>query len=238
LRRIFTVCLTVYVVLFVAGCMTKKGLIRDHFRNLEGKEHLTVVILGNAFFEPRWQADTNSFLRDYLKREFRDLTDAEVSIINSSLPEDTFADVRRRVDMDIISYRPDLVIMMLGLFDSNRLGLSETTFREQLKELYGILAEHDIFVVVLTTIGFRDAVMLVDDRISRLREFNEMIMWEAGHQGFPVIDIGNRIDHLRETNPDEYQSLFKDQILLNEKGYEYIFSYVMKQFRDAYRLSE
>ncbi len=227
--------LLVILVTFFSGCAANRKMINERFRDLEGKEHLTVIMLGNAFYEPRWEAGTASFMRGYMKSLLGEVTNSDVSVLNASLPEDTFADIMRRVDMDIISYRPDIVFMMVGLFDSNRRGLSETTFREQVKELFSVFNKYGVFVVVLTSIGYRDAYYIADERILRLKEFNEMIVWEAGLHQLPVIDVFGYVERLRQTDHAEYQTLFKDQILLNDKGYDYVLSYVKNNITKAYR---
>lgn len=225
--------MTVFV--FAGGCAVNKRLIHDHLRNLQGKDHLSVVVIGNSFFENRWQTGHDSFLRSYIKRELTGLFDTDISVINSSRPEDTFSDVKRRIQADIVSYRPDIVFLMIGLFDSNRAGLSEETFKDQARDMFEYLAKNNIFVVVMTPVAYRDAVQLVNDKIQRLKMFNEIITFEAGHQNFPVIDVFGYVDRLRETSPNDYKALFQDQIILSDKGCEYVMSYVFKYFDSAFQ---
>jgi len=235
MRRYLTAYLAFsFFILSLCSCAQRR-LIRDRFRNLEGKEEIVVILIGNSFYETRWKAETDSYLRNYLKRELGRIFSGRLSIINSSRPDDTVHSLRLRVQADVLSYRPDLVFLMIGLFDSNTTAMSTTTYREQIKELFGILRKHDIFVIVLSAVGFKDATSIYDSRMERLGEFNEVTAWEAGHHGFPVIDVAEYVERLRLTDTEEYQSLFKDNMRLNEKGQKFVIDYVMKNLNKAYR---
>jgi len=234
MRRYITACLFLsFLVLFFSSCAQRR-LIRERFRNLEGKEEIVVVIIGNSFYETRWKAETDSYLRNYLKQELGRIFTGRLSIINSSRPDDTVHSLRLRVQADVLSYRPDLVFLMIGLFDSNTTAMSTTTYREQIKELFGVLKKHDVFVIVLSAVGFRDATSIYDSRMERLEEFNEVTVWEAGHHGFPVIDVAGYVERLRLTDTEEYQSLFKDNMRLNEKGQKFVIDYVVRNLNKAY----
>ncbi len=229
----FMTCLALSFFIVFSSCMTRKRLIREKFRSLEGKEDVTVVIMGNSLYGIRWLSETNSVQGNFLKKELNDIIDSRISIINTSLPDDTVSSAKRRVQADILSYRPDIVLLMLGFMDANRAGLSKVTYREQLKELYGILKKHDVFVIVLTTTGLRDTNTAYDSRVERLAEFNEITIWEAGHHNFPVIDVATYMDRMRISANDKYRSMFGNDFILNDKGQEYIMAYVIKLIRKA-----
>ena len=69
--------------------------------------------------------------------------------------------------------------------------------------------------------------------VSLEKEFNEIIIWEAGLHRFPLIDVAQYMENLRITGPDEYASMFQDEYFFNDKGQEYIASYVMKRIKKA-----
>lgn len=236
MKQHFITYFALFIFTVLLSCMTKQRLIREKFRSLNEKEHVSVVLLGNSLSGRRWLSETNSVQGNYLKEHLGELLgSSKISIINSSTPDDTFNSTKRRVQEDVLSYRPDIVILMIGLLDSYLPGLSDDTFRMQVKDLFDILHKHNTFVIVLTAVGFRDVMPGYDSRLDRLSQFNEIIIWEAGSHNFPVIDAGGYLDRLRIWNPKEYRSMFLDEFLLNEKGQEYIMEYVIKHLNKAYK---
>lgn len=235
MKRYLIVLFAAALLVVSSGCTSNRRLIGDRLRAVEGNEKFTVVLIGNSFYETQWRAMTDSHIRQFLKRELSTFIDADISVINSSRAEDAVSDIMRRIQPDVLSFRPSIVLLMIGQFDSNRAGLTEETYREQVKNLFAYCVEHDLFPIVLTPVAYRDAVQMRNELVERLKMFNEITMFEAGHHGFPVIDTFAYVDHLRETNPEEYRSLFKDQIVFSDKGCDYVLSYVVKKMRASYK---
>jgi len=71
--------------------------------------------------------------------------------------------------------------------------------------------------------------------MERLKKYNEIILWEAGHHEFAVIDVGEYFERLRVSNFDEYYTLFLNELMLNQKGKEYVFDYVFDYIDKAYK---
>ena len=116
---------------------------------------------------------------------------------------------------------------------SNRTIKSYNQMDEKLIE--SLLKEYETFVIVLTSPGVRDMKIGYDSDMDRLNEFNTLIIWEAGHHDFPVIDVGGYMKRLLESDPEEYRSMFRNEMILNDKGHNYIMTYVMKHLRKAYK---
>jgi len=232
-RHIVTAVLAA-VLIMAAGCAARHDIIRRKLRALEGKEEVSVVLVGHAFFASRWMEATNSDQSRFLKRELGGLLGGTISIINTSEPADTVNKVRLRVQSDILSFRPDIVILNLGLFDSMLPAMTEETYRQQLRDLFGILKKNGLFVVVVSSTGYRDILDEYDTRVLRLKAFNEILLWEAGHHEFPVITVGEDFDRLRINNLERYRAMFSDEYLLSDTGRDYVVSEIIRHFKKAF----
>ena len=231
-KHLITLLLLAFFVLCFS-CVTTNKLIRNKLQSLGGREDISVVLCGNPFFGDKWKADTVLSHSGYFSYELEKLLESRISLINSSLPADTFLDTKKRAQVDILSFRPDIVFIMLGFVEANLMSISETTFRAHVKELFDILQENKTFTIVLTASGQREDISRNEMRTDRLNRFNEIILWEAGNHNFPVLDVAEYMERLRTTALEEYNSLFMDEYQYNEKGQKYIVDYILKRLRRA-----
>ncbi|HUT63032.1 MAG TPA: SGNH/GDSL hydrolase family protein [Anaerolineae bacterium] len=232
-------CTALFLVFFCVSlsCTLTNKFISEKLQSLEGKEEITVVLFGTAFSDERWLAETGLTYGKYLKQELETLLESRISMINSSVPNITFSSARTRIQEDVLSFRPDIVFLKLGTVDAVLTPIDKETFRINVKELLDIFQNNKIFVIMSTATGFRDFDPVYDIRLDRLKEFNEIIIWEAGLHRFPVIDVAQYMENLRITGPDEYASMFQDEYFFNDKGQEYIASYVMNRIKKAFKKS-
>ncbi len=236
MRRYLSIIIVSAIVLTLfLSCSTNRQIINRKFTNLEGKESITVVVVGNAFFESKWVSETSSDFNRYLRSHLEDIFGVPVSLINASYPEDTFMTFKRRIESDVLSYRPDIVFFMLGLVDSNQTELTNIYFRDQVRMLFGDFKEHGTDVIVLTSIGNRSALSPYDPGIQRLMQFNEIILFEAGHHDFAVVDSAEHFERLRVSDPERYYTFFNNELMLNQAGKEYVFDNVFQYIRKAYK---
>ncbi len=231
-RHIAAVALAAIVVL-QTGCAARYDVIRRELNNLAGKENVNVVLVGHAFFSTRWLQETNTPYIQLLKTELSDMLDTTISVVNTSMPGDTVNNVLRRAQQDILSYRPDIVIINLGLFDSIIPAMTKDTYRVQIRDLLTLLKKNGIFVVAVSSTGYKDILQEYDSRLLKLREFNEILLWEAGNLQFPVITIGGHFRHLRNTDLEKYNSMFDDGFRLSDRGRMYIMERILGHFHKA-----
>ncbi|MFA6470488.1 MAG: SGNH/GDSL hydrolase family protein [Candidatus Latescibacterota bacterium] len=217
----------------VLSCLNEDYLkFQNTFKSLKGKKEISVVIVGDSI-SGQENSVTGSSYGTFLKPKLEKLLNTRVSMINSSRPEDTVDKVSRRIQEDIQSFRPDVVFIMLGMVDSTLPQLLEQDYEGIAGNYFKKLEREGIFAVVVTSTGYRDWVSGNDERRIRLREFNDITMYRATMAHLPVLDLGEHIDVLRRTKPDEYRSLFQDDIHLSEKGQMFVADYLYNQIERA-----
>ncbi len=218
--------ITSFVLLF--SCLTTKKMLQMHFQSLRNKDEIIVVIFGDSISGGRFSGGSASY-GSLLKPKLRDLFKSRISMLISSRPYESYETGYRNIQADILSYRPDIVFVMLGSVDTfNRPGLS-STHKENINNFYSILKESGLFVIVLTTPGFRDFKSENDKNAERLEEFNNIVGNVARYYHYPLIDVARYLNDVRLTNPDEYHSLFSDSFTFNEKGMQYIADYIFQR---------
>lgn len=230
----FKACCLICSMLVLFSCYANE-LIREHFNTLQNRKEVTIVIFGDSISGGRGFSRTGTSYGSYMKPMFEEMLNCKVSMINSSKADDTFKTGIRRVQEDIFSFKPDVVFVMLGFVDSSTRGLIQPVFQQQVKDFFKMLQDRNIFVVALTTPGFRDIQSGSDTAYKRLKEFNEIITYSAALYHYPSIDILSHLEKLWLTDPVEYKSLFIDTIHLNEKGQKYIADYIVNRIKNALR---
>jgi len=211
------------------SCLTTNKMLRQHFHSLKSKEEIVVVIFGDTISGGGGLSTLGSSYGSLLKPMLAELFKSRVSLLNTSRPDESYRFAQRRVQEDILSFRPDIVFIMLGLIDAITPGLLQSDHKKNINDFYSILKKSGTFVIVLTTTTLRDYKAKDDQRAKRIEDFNETIRNCARYYHYPLIDVARYMQELRLTKPDEYRSLFSGSIMLNERGNKYIADYIFQR---------
>jgi len=225
--------IVLFMIVFLISCNESEELIREKFTALKGRTEVTIVVFGDSVSGGRSYSVTGTSYGSFMKPMVEELLGSRVSMINSCEEGRTFKTAIRRVQEDILSFRPDVVFLMLGLEDSLRRGLIQPVFKDQVDDLLKMLQEHSVFVIVMTPVGFRDIKSKDDPRYQRLREFDDIIAYSAAYHHYPFIDIRVHMEDILKSDPVKYKAMFSDQIHLSENGQKMIADFIMKRVTTA-----
>ena len=208
------------------SCITINTIVRQHFESLKSKKEIVVVIFGDSISGGGGISQTGTSYGTFLKAMLEKLFQCHVSLINSSRQDESYRIAHRRIQEDILSYRPDIVFVMLGFVDAFLPGILPTTHLDNINKFLSELKKSGVFVIVLTTTGLRDVETKNDMRVQILENYNNVVRDCTRYYHYPLIDIARHMDNLRLSKPREYLSMFGDYILLNDKGKEYVADYI------------
>jgi len=208
------------------SCATRNSLLREHLKSLKSSEETVVVVFGDSFSCGTDATGIGSSYGAYLKPMLAGLLGSSVSLINTSKEEESYRFAHRRIQEDILSFRPDIVLVMLGLYDFMAQGVLMATHRRNIDKFYSILKKYDAFVVVLTTPGPRNLLFPKDQLALKLEEINDLIRDYARFYHYPVIDVARYMEKLMMDDPEAYRSLFDTQVTFNEKGKKVIADFI------------
>lgn len=217
---------------FLISCQSEE-LLREHFQSLKGRDELTFIVFGDSISGARGFSETGTSYGSFMKPMLAELLDSRISMIHACKQDDTYKTALRRIQEDILSYRPDVVFVMLGFADASTWGLIEPIFKKQVANFLEELQNRNVFVIVLTTPAFRDIESKNDAGLNRIKEFNGLITYSAALHNYPSIDVLTHLEKIWKTDKDEYRSMFSDSIHLNEKGQKYVAEYIVKRISDA-----
>ena len=229
MKRYFVKLLVLVSIIIFFSCLTTNKMLRQHFHSLKSKEEIVVVIFGDTISGGGGLSIFGSSYGSLLKHMLAELIKSRISLLNTSRPDESYRFAYRRVQEDILSFRPDIVFIMLGLIDAMTPGLFQSDHKKNINDFYSNLKKSGTFVIVLTTTTLRDYKAKDDPRAQRIEDFNETIRDCARYYHYPLIDVARYMQELRLSKSDEYRSLFSGSVMFNEKGNKYIADYIFQR---------
>ena len=220
------------IVLLITIPSCSNRILSQRLRAIHGKDPLTVVLYGPPLTGGRWIGDTASVINRRFADELKEILGGQVAVINNSDPEATFSTAINHFGELFGSYRPDIVILMLGSRDARMTGITLEAYRQSVEELFAMFEDRGIFVVALTGVGYQSFNVAYDRRIERLQEYNEVMIWKSGY--VTVYDIEAKMKMIRETAPEDFRAMFESEFVLGSEGKQYVFDYLLKRFRKAF----
>jgi len=185
---------------------------------ISGKSEITVVLVGDSITGSEYSTSGASW-GSLLKPRLADIIGTKVSLINSARLEETYDRAIRHMQEDILTYRPDVVFVMLGMNDLQIPTMILPTFREITFRFFELLRKQGVFVIVLTPTGYRYA-MPGEEEYARFQEYCDMISLQARLNHFPVIDVADKFKKIQDDDQSAFESLFSDAVHLSDKGKE------------------
>ena len=170
-----------------------------------------------------------------LKPQLAKLFGTTVSMINTSKRDNTFQFGYRDIQEEVLSYRPDITLIMLGTLDAYSPGFLSTNIKKDLDRFFAELVTDYGKVIVITPPGLGIYYNDKDMRKERLDEYNALLRESAQYYRFPVFNLAFETERLLAENPKEYRSLFNGPDELSPKGNKYVASYVYRKLAKIMR---
>ena len=140
---------------------TKK--LKDKSNDIIGQKSLTIAFFGDSITQGCFEIyktgeksiqtvfDIENSYSMKLKKIFSLIyPNVQINIINSGISGDSTNNALKRIDRDILTFSPDLVVVCFGLNDSNN-GLSYIqNYKENLKKIFTKIKAQNIEVVLMT----------------------------------------------------------------------------------------
>lgn len=227
------ICITLLAMALVLSCAGPVPLIRSHIATLAEKDELVIVMYGDELSGGDTSFDRANSWAGMLKPRFVELFGKRISFINSSRMYESFQTAQRRMEEDILSYRPDIVLVMLGRVDAFSMDMPLRTHESNVEEFLGELKKRNKFVVLITSPGLMSFPAADDETLDMFDRFIQTTSDGARMYRFPVIDVAGRMERLLRRDPVRYMSLFADNSTLNLEGKEYVGDIVFEYFQEA-----
>ncbi|MDH5570511.1 MAG: GDSL-type esterase/lipase family protein, partial [Gammaproteobacteria bacterium] len=154
-------------------------------------------------------------------------SDHGVQVVNAGSPGDTSAMALMKLDANVISYKPDVVVVQIGINDLKAIGVMPDekefildNYKNNLNQILDALSSENIDVILLTIFPVGDIDLLrkfvwSSDVTESINEINRYIL-SLSHQNLTVVDCDKLFSTNGRMNP-EYQV---DSFHINKLGYE------------------
>lgn len=144
----------------------------------------------------------------------------------------TVPDLIKRVDKDVLSKKPTIVVIQIGCNDARR--IPADTFKSSLEDLIDRLQKEKIQVIQcsLTSVGEKHDGTNKDD--PNLEKFAEIQRQVAKAKDVPLNDLRKAfVEHWRKNNPDNKGSgiLTYDGNHFNDAGNKFVAEQMLKKFK-------
>jgi len=153
---------------------------------------------------------------DWLAIQLRAHVGRHVHVINQGVSGDTAELLLARIDRDVVSYRPDAVIVTIGGNDAGQ-GVPPAVYAGRIRDICGIVRASGAEPVLQTY--YCPLYHEAGDGYAGLFEANMQAKREiAAELGLVLIDQYRRFEPLYRRYPDAYAKLMRDWLHLNPLG--------------------
>jgi len=144
----------------------------------------------------------------------------------------TVPDLLKRVEKDVISQKPTIVVIQIGCNDARR--IKKEQFKESLEQLIDTLQKANIQVIqcTLTSVGEKHDGTNKDDK--NLEEFAEVQRGVVKDKKVPMNDLRKAfVEYWKTNNKDNKGSglLTYDGNHWNQKGHDFVAEQMLKKFK-------
>lgn len=179
-------------------------------------ESFRIIAFGSSNTEVFWHSGGRHNWVDWLNINMRATIGRNVTVINQGISGETTTDLLNRIDRDVLSFRPSMVIVTIGGNDASR-GLSPSKYRSNLKRICSIIQDSGALPVLQTYYCpmYHEGSEGFQEDFETLMQINREI---SGDMCLPLIDQYKIFEPFYRASKAEYKKLMKDWIHLNHLG--------------------
>lgn len=175
-----------------------------------------------------------TLIKNALNEKHKDLG---IEVVNAGISGNKVPDLQRRLDKDVISKKPTLVVIYIGINDvwhglnDPVKGTSKEKFEEGLREIIGKIQSAGARVVLCTPTVIGEKTGGANKADSRLDEYSDISRKIAKELKLPLCDLRKAfVDNLKESNKENKERgvLTSDTVHLNEGGNKVVAETMLK----------
>lgn len=181
----------------------------------EPAKPVRIIGLGSDNTELHWHSLGHFNWLNWLNSSLQESVGRHITVINQGVGGDNIADMINRLDRDVFSYDPAMMIITVGEIDADQ-GLRIRKFRKNLEKLIEKCLSRGIIPVLQTYYCPLYEEMGRD--FQRLPQFMEVVRFVAKKNDIPLIDQYAYFEPLYRSNHTVYREIMADAIHVNEIG--------------------
>jgi lysophospholipase L1-like esterase len=175
-----------------------------------------IIAFGSSNTELSWSNEGRHNWFDWLGIGLRSHIGRHIHVINQGIAGDTADMLLKRIDRDVVSYRPAVVIVTIGGNDAIG-GVPTAVYAGQLRKICSILQSNGAMPVLQTYYCpvYREGRDGFVDAFEANMQANRDLAKELG---LPLIDQYSRFEPFYRRYPDDYAKLMRDWMHVNHLG--------------------
>ncbi|MHA2339966.1 MAG: SGNH/GDSL hydrolase family protein [Candidatus Hodarchaeales archaeon] len=194
--------------------MHKLGNIINTWRS-NPQTPIRVVAFGSSNTELHWHSLGHFNWFSWLTSGMREWVGRHITSINSGIGGETSKDLLKRIDRDVLSFNPDLVIITIGGNDTWK-GLTIQDYRSYLTQVVEKIKEIQAIPVLQTYYCLLyDQMDTIFQRFPQIVEVNRSLSHEMQ---IPLIDQYKYFSPFYENKPKSYSDMMLDGLHVNPIG--------------------
>lgn len=190
-------------------------------------ENTTILFLGDSITQAGVRP--NGYVTLFKNHLAENYPDKNINVIGAGISGNRVPNLQKRLDKDVLSKKPDLVFIYIGINDvwhsqSGR-GTSPADFESGLKEIIGKIQSQGGKVILCTPSMIGEKTDGTNPLDKMLEDFSAISRRVASETGSQLLDLRNNfVGHLKENNPKNLAKniLTSDGVHLNPSGNQFV----------------
>ena len=207
--------------------------INPFIDKLKNKEPVTIVTLGDSNTGNFWFTNGGKQWPEHIQTELRKLYDYQyVMLFNAGICGDTAADGLRRLDRDVIRFKPDLTIVAFASNDAKKRHKDE--FSKDMTAICQRLSKAGSLVVLRTVppvLELKPNPPHIWKGDKELRLLNQNVATLAQQLHLPFVDIYGLWESLEKEGQLSMSKLMHDEVHTNAEGHALIANQMLELFK-------
>lgn len=174
-----------------------------------------IIAFGSSNTELHWHSLGHFNWFSWLSSAMREWIGRHITTINQGIGGETSKDLLKRIERDVISFKPDLVIVTIGGNDTWK-GLTIQEYEDYLAEIINKITKINALPVLQTyyCLLYHD----MDKTFQRFPLFVDVNRKLSIEMGVPLIDQYKYFSPFYENNPEKYSEIMLDGLHVNPIG--------------------
>ena len=210
------------VILFVIFFLSMAALLLYYYT----KRH-TVVFIGDSI---TYYGETTE--SGFVQKE-RKKYSPKVNIIAKGICGDETSDILARIKPDMLDYKPDVMIMMIGINDINNKNILIDELKQNMAKIIDITKENNIEPMIINLSFITED--LNNSKNIEVEEYNKFLANLAKEKGFQLIDVHTPLKAEIEKHQNDGLVVMEDDLHLNDAGNTIVADEIIKEFDKKYK---
>jgi lysophospholipase L1-like esterase len=181
----------------------------------EPNKAIRIIAFGSSNTELHWHSLGHFNWFSWLTASFREWVGRQVTTINQGINGETVKDLLKRIDRDVINYKPDVTFITIGGNDANA-GMALGDYRTSLEIMIDKLYKIDCLPILQTY--YCPIYEVMSETFQKFPEYMEIKRTISSERKIPLIDQYKYFSALYCNDKSTYSELMLDGLHVNPIG--------------------